>query len=456
MRITFAHIKNILIIALLAILGLQMLWLHNMYRSYNDTTQNLIAQTFEIAIDEELQQRFEQIGKNALLRLAPRSQQDTLSLSEVTIETEDSTLVIPYNAAYRYNEKKANQTLMKYIIPLEISDLDTIFQGLLLEEEIPVQNMVIEFQDQDTGQTYYSGSIEKNISGKTFETETVFVDLIDSIGLKAYVTVPVYNIFQKMLFQLLLSIILIAAALICLLRLYDTIFQQRKEYHIKQDFVNSMTHELKRPISSSLYALEYTQEQIKENDFSSTEEYIADSVFSLKKLNSYIEKIQEISKGEENKIEFVWETIDLNEFFNQLKSKYESSTDKKLSIQIHIPDNLTMKTDKLHFANVMENLTENSIKYSGEEITININVYKSDNSLKITHWDNGWGIPQSEISCIFDPFFRSNSSDKRRKNGFGLGLSYVKLIANKMKGHIKVSSKENEFTEFTLTFPIKM
>ncbi|MDL2322501.1 HAMP domain-containing histidine kinase, partial [Bacteroidales bacterium OttesenSCG-928-A17] len=343
---------------------------------------------------------------------------------------------------------------MKYVKRLDISDLDSIFRGLLHKENILFNNTAIEFYDKDIDSTYHFGNIKKSLANNIYETEMLYVDLINTIGLKAYVEAPVYAIFKKMLLQLSLSIILIIASVICLFRLSFTIFLQRKEHHIKQNFVNAMTHELKRPISSTLTMLQYLHDQIKEDDFSSIEEYISDSVFSLKKLDSYIEKIQEISKGKENKIEFEWEMINLKSFFSQLKNKYESRSDKKINYRLEIPDDTIIKTDKLHLTNIIENLTENSIKYSDELLNIDIRIRKTDNYFTISHRDNGWGISDSEINTIFDAFYRGYSTKKRRKSGFGLGLSYVKQTINGMGGNIEVTSEEEKFTEFIVKLPV--
>ncbi|MCC8146569.1 MAG: HAMP domain-containing histidine kinase [Bacteroidales bacterium] len=301
----------------------------------------------------------------------------------------------------------------------------------------------------------YSNLINQSHKYNLYETDLLSLDLPHSMQVKAYIQTPFYIIFQKMAFQLIISYVLIVAAIYCLLKLSGSILGQWKEQEIKQGFINTMTHELKRPITSSLAMLEYVGDGIKENDYSSAEEFISDSVFALKKLNSYIEKIQEISKGEQGKIEFEWNTIELHSFFEKLTQKYPSRADKKIRFVTEIPENLLFHTDILHFSNMMDNLVENSIKYSKEEVTINIKVSVINGFIEIRHKDNGLGISDSEINRIFDKFFRSNSAEKRRKSGFGLGLSYVLLIVQNMKGSIKVESKEKEFTEFILELPNK-
>jgi signal transduction histidine kinase len=167
-----------------------------------------------------------------------------------------------------------------------------------------------------------------------------------------------------------------------------------------------------------------------------------------------VEKIQEISQGEDGTVELNKEEISLLPFFTKLKKQFESLGEKNIFIQLQIEENIPFMSDILHFSNIMENLTENSIKYSGEDVSIEIKAFRKDDHLHVIHRDNGWGISDSEIPRIFDKFYRGRSAEKQRKSGFGLGLSYVKIMIEKMGGNITVSSKEKQFTEFTVILPL--
>jgi signal transduction histidine kinase len=201
--------------------------------------------------------------------------------------------------------------------------------------------------------------------------------------------------------------------------------------------------------------LAYLNDKVKEKDTSSVEEYLDRSIFELKKLDLYIERIQEISKGEEAKIELTRDIVSLESFFIRLKEKYESLSEKKIFIHLQIETGLSLTADVLHFSNIMENLTDNSIKYSDESVTITISASIENDQIQIVHHDNGWGISKTEINRVFDKFYRGKSVEKRRKTGFGLGLSYIQMMMKSMNGSITVNSKENEFTAFTLLFPLE-
>ena len=169
-----------------------------------------------------------------------------------------------------------------------------------------------------------------------------------------------------------------------------------------------------------------------------------------------MEKIQEISRGEEGKVDIEKENIQLLPFFMKLKDKYESTAtkEKKASIQLQIDKDIIIRSNRIHLSNIMDNLTENSINYSNENVYINIRVFPENGYVHVHHCDNGWGIASSEIPFVFEKFFRGISTEKRKKRGFGLGLSYVKTMIEQLGGSISVESKEKVFTEFKLKHPL--
>ena len=447
MKISSFYIRNILFLALIALVGLQFLWLHSMYRVYQLSMEDQIYQTLVQSIDNEFNERRDQLGGPRSFSFFP-IKQDSSYTKKATVVTEDTSFVVSYNSANLYETKKVDQLLLKYVIPLDVYRLDNIFNQLLNNEDIPARKTVIELYDRDSGITTQTGDLSKSFYFQLYETEMIFVDLTDSIGIKAFLQTPYSAILQRMAFQFILSAILIVSVIICLFKLSGTIFQQRKEEQVKKDFINTMTHELKKPISSSLFILDYLKNKVAKSE----EEYLVSSILELKRLNLYVEKIQEISEGEEGGVTFKKEDVDLHASFEKLKKQYESLEEKIINITVLIEGNLSLNTDPLHFSNIMENLMENSIKYSGKSVSIRISIFQKDNQIQIIHRDNGWGISESEIDYVFDKFYRGNSAEKRRKNGFGLGLTYIKLMMENMGGSISVCSKEKEFTEFTLNF----
>jgi signal transduction histidine kinase len=111
--------------------------------------------------------------------------------------------------------------------------------------------------------------------------------------------------------------------------------------------------------------------------------------------------------------------------------------------------------DEVHFTNVLFNIIENAIKYSGEEAFITISTQNENQKLWISVEDKGKGIPAKEIKKIFDKFYRISQGNTHNVKGFGLGLYYVHQIIKAHKWKIFVESIENEGTTFKISIPQK-
>jgi two-component system phosphate regulon sensor histidine kinase PhoR len=123
-------------------------------------------------------------------------------------------------------------------------------------------------------------------------------------------------------------------------------------------------------------------------------------------------------------------------------------------MEIVAEDDLEIRADRMHLANIVCNLLENAIKYSAEAVTIRIDYRKrEDGMVQFTVADNGIGIAKADQRYVFDKFYRSESAKDKAIPGIGLGLSYVKLLVEAHGGSIGLDSTEGEGTTFTILIP---
>jgi signal transduction histidine kinase len=101
------------------------------------------------------------------------------------------------------------------------------------------------------------------------------------------------------------------------------------------------------------------------------------------------------------------------------------------------------------------NIVDNAIKYTPENNTINIELKKEKDQVIINIADTGMGIPESDISKIFDRFYRVDKARSKDIQGTGLGLSIVKWIIDCHKGKIIVFSVLKKGTTFKIQLPVK-
>lgn len=228
-------------------------------------------------------------------------------------------------------------------------------------------------------------------------------------------------------FWLGLSGILVVILIIYVYSIF-TILQQKKYSGLQRDFINSMTHEFKTPLSSILIASNYLIKQEKIKTDEKLEKYTDIIIQQSNKLNNHIEKILNIAKSDH-------ETLSLNKTnINVLKVLTEIVENMKLKhqqLEIAIEcagDNLEIIADEFHFSNIVYNLIDNSVKYCESEPSVVIKIKEKDKTVSLEFIDNGIGVPQNKINYMFNKFYRIPNSKSNEVTGFGLGLYYVKKI----------------------------
>ena len=264
---------------------------------------------------------------------------------------------------------------------------------------------------------------------------------IDYIDLENNTTMP---------FQLLLSIILMLSYCFGMFILLRTIFFQHKDKEMKQLFVSTMIHELKRPIEHAMNSLGLASRYL---DLGQTEKVLSkveEVQFGLEKLSAYAKEIQDISRNEETKIQLNKELIEADFFIRKLCEFYKEEIEIQYTRETK--ENQIF-ADAVHFSNIMDNLIENAIKYSETPAYIFIRISEDTFHWIITIKDKGYGIANSEINAIFEKFYRCHDVRSRKKDGLGLGLSYVKVMVEAHHGSIKVESELNIGSTFIISLP---
>ncbi|MBK8882875.1 MAG: ATP-binding protein [Bacteroidales bacterium] len=109
--------------------------------------------------------------------------------------------------------------------------------------------------------------------------------------------------------------------------------------------------------------------------------------------------------------------------------------------------------DIVYFTTMINNLLSNAVKYSDREPEINVEGFVKDGRVSVSVSDNGIGISKSDQRHIFDKFYRAQTGNIHKFKGLGLGLYYVKRIAQAHGGDVTVSSKTGRGSTFTITIP---
>ena len=262
-------------------------------------------------------------------------------------------------------------------------------------------------------------------------------------------------LFQKTWVILLSSFLLIMIVLACFAFALYIIYRQKKVSEVKTDFINNMTHELKTPISTVSLALEaLVKFDVRTNEKRSLN-YLDISRRELARLSTMVEKVLNIAQHDKSGLTIKKENLHLHELIQNVVDTISMQIQKKngtLDCLLNAKPDL-IKADKVHFSNLLYNLIDNSNKYFIDKPVIRIETKNESNGIILKISDEGIGLSKSEISRIFNKFYRVPTGNIHNVKGYGLGLSYVKDIIEMHNGILKVTSEKNKGTNFIIFLP---
>ena len=239
--------------------------------------------------------------------------------------------------------------------------------------------------------------------------------------------------------QLFLSIFLILLLLACLGFQIRTIWEQMRLNELREGFVHTMIHELRRPVQTLKVFVSFLNDREMRMDEATTERVLQDSMFELDNLSAYLGKLKDMVCADERETLLRPSAFNLRELVEKVVRLTNIPAGKKVSFSTAFPPDMPdLTADPVHVANVLSNLIENAIKYSGVELTVS---------------DNGFGIAPDERRKVFEKFYRSSHLPDKQIPGIGLGLSYVRQIVEAHHGSVSLRSELGEGTRITINLP---
>ncbi|MBD5401801.1 PAS domain S-box protein [bacterium] len=223
---------------------------------------------------------------------------------------------------------------------------------------------------------------------------------------------------------------------------------------LKEDFVATLTHDLKVPIVAAANMIDLFLAN-KFGDISEKQEFALNSMKSSnKELLDLVQILLETYKIREHGIKLCKEEISLNPFIDAIVKEMESiANDAKIGINFQASSNdILINADPMQLQRVVKNLISNAIDHSNTKKSIEINLGIAGDFVTISIVDFGQGIAPDEIKMIFNKYY--SAAKKLRKVGTGLGLYLSQQIAEAHGGEITVTSEENVRTEFCVKIPV--
>ncbi len=264
-------------------------------------------------------------------------------------------------------------------------------------------------------------------------------------------------IWRQIIPVLAVIVIFISIIILCFVYTVKTILTQRYSAALMADFVNNMTHEFKTPISTISLAAEAILRSDVITDNEKVTQYSKMILDENKRMRRQAEKILQMAALEESDLSLKPDEVNLHEVINEAVDSISLAVKKRggtISCTLNAGKD-TILGDRVHISGIVHNLLDNANKYSPEKPQISVFTSNADNGIYMRIVDNGMGIKEDDLKMVFSKYYRVSSGNIHDVKGFGLGLSYVKLMVEAHGGAITMKSKYGEGTRVEVFLPLK-
>lgn len=436
-----------LVVAIMAVAGLlylQYVWVQKLYLAEQKRIQTVAFSELDIALGGELimsslewQKRYFNKGINPPRNLVSFDYeehsinviQEGLPTIEKKFESKDEFFRTQRWSLARYHFSGMN-----------LSRLDSVYAKHLAKYDIKLP-YVIEKIDCAT-QKPIGATVSREVS-KNYGLVTDSLPL--GIDGKAALVVRFDNsysaMFRHMQRFLVSSIEIVVILILILYFLIYTIFYQKRV----SEQLKNMSHEMRNPIAFLQRVLDSLPDAQRRSRLVKVGE------FKITLANLMLDKLLTIKKA---RIDIHPEEFSVRQLLDNVMMQYELMLEPTGKIKLEYETTQELITaDKLCFLNAIVNLVDNAIKYSSGAPDIFVRCFTAGDYLCVSVTDHGVGIPKKYLKRIFRREFRIPKGKTVRCTGFGIGLSYIKMIAKAHKGKITVSSIYKKGTTFTLSIP---
>ena len=219
----------------------------------------------------------------------------------------------------------------------------------------------------------------------------------------------------------------------------------------RRNFLLSITHELKSPISSIRLVLEtFIKRNLRKDQ---VDKFSNSALMETDRLNELVNNLLLAAKVE-TAYQPTKEKINLTELFKDVISKLAT---KFPQAKFHFNQSTTtteINADKLGMSSIAFNLLENAVKYSNGSSKIDIALERQNENILLSVADNGVGISDQNKKQVFDKFYRVGNEDTRKTKGTGLGLYIVKEVVKAHNGKISIHDNQPQGTIFKIKLPV--
>ncbi|MBR4801970.1 MAG: HAMP domain-containing histidine kinase [Bacteroidales bacterium] len=438
------YFKILAIVAAVALLPLQYVLLLKVYNSLEKNLYTTVDECFRNAVEQESMARFNRIMDTSQA-FAGQTYLNTGMLVGV------------------------NDFLQARGSSVNIDTLRSLFAENLADKELQSLSFnVLETRNDTnfyhTADDFLSDPTMEKTSFSSLTTHIVPTSSDLSKGVVAEISNPYRAILPSLKMLIIFSMLIALFVIWCLYKMIRTLGKVNFINNLRKDHTYAMIHDMKTPLSSIMIIAE----DFKDNPAIASNPETAEQLKILDDecahLNRICEKVINVAKVDNKKLKFVYEKIDLEEFFSGIKNRLmalypepgdsESKDAKKaVSFSADLSQEKWLIADRLYLTEIVDNLIDNSIKYSGREVKINLRSVRRGKITELRLKDDGSGFSQEASKRLFKKFERGENTVGI--SGHGIGLNYVYQLMKFFGGYVKIDSQIGLFTEVILGFPSK-
>jgi two-component system phosphate regulon sensor histidine kinase PhoR len=443
----FPIIVVLVSLSLIGIILIQISWIKNMILLREEQLQNKVVNATSI-VGTELGEVKGSIISQGVTNAFPWKQ-DEFSLE----------MLRPATVASRFTAAQIQDKIRKAFIAQNLPDThfefaltSTTSLGMVGYLERQSKNFLKLFLE-DTANCYIwqypiippSGSSLENIA--TNEVLIVIVPNKKNLIVK--------SLRWRIATAILFTIIIFAAFSITV----NAMLRQKKLSEIKNDFINNMTHEFKTPLATISLAVDALKNDKVLSDRDKMNYFSGIIKEENQRMNRQVETILKAALLDTQEVDLLLKPTHAHDVIKDVADNFALQLEEKkgkVELQLNSSNDL-IEADEVHFPNLINNLLDNAVKYSKDNVPPAIKIATNGNgkNMIIRLEDNGIGMNRETVKKIFEKFYRAHTGNIHNVKGFGLGLSYVKTMIDAHGGNIKVDSTPGKGSTFTIELPLK-
>ena len=369
-----------------------------------------------------------------------------MELAQVQMATPVDSMV--FDASGAKDESQAwlatNKVQTERKCPFSVEGIDTILQksGIkaqinLVEADSMVWNTTVKYHA-----SVFTPDLTMTIPYSELQGRTVCI--VSPIN--PFDVLP--GMWPTVIITLLVSVLLI----VCLVLQFSTVLKLSRIDKMRNSFITTMIHELKRPISTMKMCVSGLDNKRMMEEPKIRKELLTETRTALDNLSAYFSKLRDITFNNVEQIPLNIQSVNLHDLFDTTATATVRPSGKEVVIHNEIPLDIVASADRSHLYNILNNLVENAVKYSGDSVEIRASANADKEFVELRISDNGNGISSGDLKHIFQRFYRGKASSGEQP-GMGLGLAYVKLLVNAHGGEIAVESTEGKGSCSTIKLP---